>query len=186
MPGARLRASSRAFVSQTAGIFKRRIAATALLSISLVGVSCRRKPVQPVVPLPGPPPSACEVAEKSFETGKYQAAVSDYETCLRAKSPKDQDRLYFRLGLAYALSGNSRLSRVQLQRVATQFPNSGYRAPAELILSLQAQIEKLGGDLKEQEKKIKTLTDELQRLKAIDMQRRPSRPPHDSAQSPEP
>ena len=177
---------SRVSVSQTAGIFKRRIAATALLSMSLGGLSCHRKPVQPVVPLPSPPLSVCEVAEKSFESGKYQAAVNDYESCLRANSPKDQDRFYFRLGLAYALSGNGRLSRVPLQRVATQFPNSGYRASAELILSLQAQIEKLGGDLKQQEKKIKTLTDELQRLKAIDMQRRPSRPPHGPESSPEP
>jgi outer membrane protein assembly factor BamD (BamD/ComL family) len=175
-------------VNQTAGIFKGRIPATTLLLVAVLVSSCHRRAVQPVVPPPSPTPSVCDVAEKSFEAGNYQAAVNDYEACLRANYPKDQDRVYFRLGLAYAISGNSsqnlRLSRAHLQRIARQFPNSPYRAPAELILSLQTQIEKLGGDLKEQERKIKTLTEELQRLKAIDMQRKPSRPPHDRVLSP--
>ena len=91
------------------------------------------------------------------------------------------DRVHFRLGLAYALAGNStqnlRECRAHLQRVASRFPDSQYKIPAEFILSLQAEIEKLSGDLKEQQAKMKNLSEELQKLKAIDMQRQPSRPP---------
>jgi methyl-accepting chemotaxis protein len=47
---------------------------------------------------------------------------------------------------------------------------------AELILGLQAQIEKLKSDVKERDDRIKRLSDELQKLKDIDMQHRPTRP----------
>jgi hypothetical protein len=40
----------------------------------------------------------------------------------------------------------------------------------------QAEIDKLKDEIKEQQARIKTLTEELQRLRDIDMERRPSRP----------
>ena len=44
------------------------------------------------------------------------------------------------------------------------------------ILGLQGQIEKLRVDIKERDERIRRLSEELRKLKAIDMQRRPSRP----------
>jgi len=52
-----------------------------------------------------------------------------------------------------------------------------YKSQAEFILMLQAQIEALKSDVKKREMRIKQLSEELQKLKEIDMQRRPSRPP---------
>jgi hypothetical protein len=100
---------------------------------------------------------------------------------------------------------NLKLGREQLQQLAKEFPDSQYRPPSDLILflltsidrlsgkekelagsnqklsatvqKLSATVQKLSATAKEQEGTIKQLTDELQRLKAIDMKRSPSRPP---------
>jgi outer membrane protein assembly factor BamD (BamD/ComL family) len=122
-----------------------------------------------------------EAAEESFEKGDYAAAVKSYEAYLLTNTPAHQDRTYFRLGLSYGLGPdkqqNLRLARTHLQRLVSQFPESLYRAPADLILLLLTEIEKLNGRVNEQQSRIKTLTEELQLLKAIDMKRSPSRPP---------
>jgi hypothetical protein len=177
-----------------------RMLAAALVFMSIMVLSCHRRALPPAVPPAAPPPavpaapvppppapspnparSSYEAAEKSFDAGNYPAALIAYEACLRANVVENLDRVHFRLGLAYALAGESvqnlRESRIHFQRVVTQFAWSPYRIQAELILSLLSEIEKLNGSLKEQQTRIKTLSDELQRLKSIDMQRHPSRPP---------
>ena len=83
--------------------------------------------------------------------------------------------------MARILSGGStqELGEAQaaFKNVVALFPNSPYRAEAELILALQAQIDRLRGDVKEREERIHQLAEELQKLKEIDLQRKPSRPP---------
>ena len=66
---------------------------------------------------------------------------------------------------------------VAFRNVVAQFPDCPYRAEAEVILGLQGQIERLKNDAKEREEKLEQLSEELQKLKEIDLQRRPSRPP---------
>lgn len=86
----------------------------------------------------------------------------------------------FKWGLSLVLAGDSsrdlRQSQAILKRLISEYPTSQYKDQAEFILSLQVQIEKLRMDLKERDDKIKKLSDELQALKDIDLQRRPSRP----------
>jgi hypothetical protein len=170
-----------------------RILGAALFLTSVLIASCHPRsvsvpPVPPAAPAPppgpigppAPPVRGYETADRSFEAGDYPKAARSYEEYLRTETPRDPDWVHFRLGLAYALARGAaqdlKRSRDHFQRVA-QFPASPYRAPAELILSLQAEFEKAGAQLNEQQVKIKTLAEELQRLKSIDMQRRPSRPP---------
>ena len=68
-------------------------------------------------------------------------------------------------------------AEADFKNLMARFPESPYRPQAEFILSMQAQIDRLKSDVKERDSKIHELTEELQKLKAIDMQRRPSRPP---------
>jgi len=157
--------------------------AAALLCFLVPLVSCSRKPVVPA----GPPAAAnpavlnYEAAEESFEKGDYASAVKGYEEYLLANMPEYQDRAFFRLGISYGLAPekpqNLRQARGYLQRLVSEFPRSSYRAPADMILVLLTQIDRLNGRVNEQQVRIRNLTEELQLLKAIDMKRNPSRPP---------
>jgi tetratricopeptide (TPR) repeat protein len=153
-------------------------------------------PPGPVSPAPNLVPPAYKAAEQAFEAGKYLEAAKAYESYLRLNDPDNQDRVHFRLGLAYSLlpdspQQNVKNARTHFQRLVKEFPDSPYRAPADLILSLLTAIDKLNAShrelrannrelsatVKEQQGKIKQLSEELQRLKEIDMKRSPSRPP---------
>jgi hypothetical protein len=160
---------------------------------------------QPAVTAPSaanPTLASYEAAEQAFEAGRYPEAVKGYESYLKFITSENQDRVHFRLGLAYALMTNvpqnMKIARTHFQVLDKDFQNSPYRVPAELILSLLNMIDKLNNNIKElgasnrelgasnrelnaafkeQQGKIKQLSEELQRLKAIDMKRSPSRPP---------
>jgi len=123
-----------------------------------------------------------ESGQRSFNTGKYQQAARSYEDFLKANPESaNRDEAFFYAGLSHLLAGdagrNARQAEAAFKRLMAEFPNSRYSRQAEWILALQDQIEKLNTDVKERDEKIKRLTEELQKLKAIDMQRRPSRPP---------
>jgi tetratricopeptide (TPR) repeat protein len=136
------------------------------------------------VPSPAahPSPSSFELGEESFRAGNYVKAVKLYDKYL-AENPEapNRDLALFHLGLSCVLpSGagkNAPRAAETFRRLIRLFPKSPYRDPAEYILGLQLQVESLKLDIKEKEAKIKQLGDELQKLKEIDMQRRPSRPP---------
>ncbi len=155
---------------------------TAALSLFvLTGSACNRRSVHPAIP--APPPAALAdyaAAEKSFEAGDYASAARSYETYLGAGIADNRDRAMFRAALAYAFTRAPAESAGQyktlLQSLVTQFPGSPYAAPANLILNLQTQVETLQGSLNDQQAKVRTLTEELKRLKDIDMHRVPTRP----------
>ena len=135
-------------------------------------------PPQPasVIPL-----SRLETGEINFRQGKYPEAVRDYEAYLKANPQfESRDRILFNLGLSQALaSGPNRNlpgAKTALNRLLTEYPESGYTTQAGLILSLITQVERLNLDLRERDSKILKLQDELNRLKEIDLKRRPSRP----------
>jgi hypothetical protein len=141
----------------------------------------------PMEPAPAPKtivvPSSFDVGVTNFKAGNYEKAARSFDDYLRNNAnSENRDVALFHLGLSRAVSGNSgrntRRAEDALKRLITEFPNSPYKGPAEFILGLQAQIESLKLDAKEKETKIKQLSDELQKLKDIDMQRRPSRPPY--------
>jgi hypothetical protein len=127
-------------------------------------------------------PSSLETGEASFKAGDYSKAVRSFEDYLKTDTKSEnRDLALFYLGLSRALANNAnrslRRAEDALKRLIAEFPTSPYRGPAELILGLQSQVDSLQSDLKEKEAKIKQLSEELQKLKEIDMQRRPSRPP---------
>ncbi len=153
----------------------------AALLLAVMLSACHRGPVRPAVPPPPATLASYAAAEKSFAAGDYAAAARSYEDYLATEIADNRDQAMFRAGLAYALSDdttdNTSRSRALLQRMVSLYPGSPYTAPASLILKLQADIAGLRDNLKDQQEKVKTLTEELKRLKDIDMRRRPSRPP---------
>jgi tetratricopeptide (TPR) repeat protein len=154
-------------------------------------------PPEAVTPPPPPKPAALESAplpktiaapnylelgETNFQLGRYRQAIRAYEAFLSAnqKSAK-REQAWFYLGLSRVLTNDAsrdlRKSESAFRRLIAEFPASPFRSQAEFILGLHDQIEKLRSDVKDRDEKIKKLSEELQTLKNIDMQRRPSKPP---------
>ncbi|HLH32282.1 MAG TPA: hypothetical protein VKY31_13845 [Terriglobia bacterium] len=132
-------------------------------------------PSPPNVVIP-PPPSPLVAMDRAFAAGNYDDAARGYEEYLRANTKDQRDHALFYLGLCYALrpSGTTDWTRPSsvLKELVDQYPNSPYRAPAGLILSLHSDLEQLSADSKQRDLRIKQLTTELDRLKKIDADRR--------------
>ena len=127
-------------------------------------------------------PSNLDLCGMNFQLGNYRQAAKACDAFLRnnTKSAKVDQALFY-LGLSRALAPDSsrdlRQTELAFKRLISEFPKSPYRRQAEYILGLQVQIDKLRSDVKEQEERIKKLSDELQALKQIDLGRKPSQPP---------
>jgi TolA-binding protein len=121
-------------------------------------------------------PSNLELGLMNFHVGNYQQAAKVIEVWL-SNNPKskERDKAFFYLGLSRALANDMRQAEVALRRLISDYPGSTYRSQAEYILGLQAQAEKLRLEVKDRDERIKKLSEELQVLKEIDLQRRPSR-----------
>ncbi len=139
-------------------------------------------PSQPASdPTTVPKPSSLDLGEVNFRAGNYPEAIQIFQAYIK-ENPKSQgcDRAMFHLALSHALSGGSdrnlRRAESALKRLISEFPYSQYRRQAEFILKLWDQIDKLKLDIEEREKRIEQLSEELQKLKEIDIQRRPSSP----------
>jgi TolA-binding protein len=144
-------------------------------------------PSKPAPPEPVPPPKAAaihdnfELGEADFKAGKYQQAALSFESFLsNDRESENRDRALFLLGLCRILPNDSsrdvRKGEAAFKELISEFPDSDYRAQAEFILGLQAQIERMRSDVRDRDERIKKLSEELQKLKEIDMQRRPYHP----------
>jgi TolA-binding protein len=144
-------------------------------------------PSPPVLPEPAPPSKITnaktnlDLGEVNFQAGRYVQAIRSLESYLKSSPKSDsRDKALFFLGLSYAMPAGSirdlPKAEVTLKRLIAEFPRSQYKNQAEFILGLLTKIDTLQSDAKERDEKIKRLSEELQNLKDIDMQRRPSRP----------
>jgi hypothetical protein len=134
------------------------------------------------IPLPPEPSIAASFreAEARFDGGKYKEAILAYERYIR----EDPTILYkaeamFRIGMAHALlcpAPECRANSIsQFKRLVSLYPKSPYSDQARVILSLQNDIERLRAEGRNQEEKIKSLTDDLDRLTKIILERQPAR-----------
>lgn len=174
-----------------------------LLGLALLHWGCHKKPRAPLPPvppavavptpapapvpapipssIPNPPasPSFFDVGETYFEAGDYAKAAPAYETFLRNDfSPANQDTALLRLAVIHALPASPLRDPAQsaslLQQLMKRFPESPLRPQAELLLGLQSEIDRLRTDVSKRDERIRDLTRELERLKQIDMRRRPT------------
>ncbi len=150
---------------------------TTLIALALFSASCGKKPPAIVVP---PPPDYFQAGEKYFNAADYAQAVQSYDTYLsQYPDASNRDYVLFRLAVAYAFpqSPVRNLPRAtQLLRRILQMPSSPYKPQAQLLLGLLDGVDKLRLDVGKRDERIKELTRELERLKQIDMERRPIRP----------
>lgn len=139
------------------------------------------EPVPAPLPKTISSPDNLELGRKSYLVGNYPQTIKSCEEYLQENpTARERDQCLFLLGISLALSNDSarnlRQAQVALKRLISEFPTSPYRPEAEFFLEQQGKIERLQSDVREREERIKKLTEELQILKEIDLQRRPSRP----------
>jgi len=167
--------------------------AVCAFAVSLAVAGChKRTPVTALPPPPSPPPAAAvtpppapvvpivpplEEANRAFVSGDYDDAARRYEDYLRSTpSGNQRDQALFNSALVYATRqappADWNRAAANLKQLIDEYPNSAYKTPASLILSLHAEIDQAATDAKQRDQKIKQLTAELDRLKKIDADRR--------------
>jgi len=128
-------------------------------------------PAPPPIPQPNVPATPVlnplDEADGAFNAGNYVDAAHRYEKYLQTGGERRDEALY-RMALSLALTpGNVDWARVTtpLKQLVDQYPESPFKPPATLILSLTADAQK-------RDQRIKQLTTELDKLKQIDADRR--------------
>ena len=149
-------------------------------------------PTPAPAPIPAPIPTSIpnlppglnrfELGEMYFRNGDYAKAAQAYEAYLRnVSSSANQDQALFHLALCHAFPEspvrNLPQAMIRLQQLVKRFPQSPYKRQAEFLLGLNGEVEKLRGDVSKRDDRIRELTQELESLKQIDMQRRPAGTP---------
>ena len=130
--------------------------------------------VPPVAPL-DPAFAILDDANRSFIGGSYDDAARGYENYLKLDSSEPRrDEALFHLGLSYVLRSSADWQRASspLRQIMEDFPNSPFKAPAGLILSLHADLDQANSNAQQRDLRIRQLTTELDRLKKIDADRR--------------
>jgi len=168
------------------GLSRRVACVVALLVLAFLAPACAKRSSTTRTP---PPPDYLRLGEGYFESGDYPNAIKSFNTYLqdRAGAP-DADRALFRLALAYGVAegpAQDLPKGMQLfQQLVKQYPASPFKPPAVLLLRLQDDVTKLKADLTrrdadvtKRDEKVKELAKELEKLKEIDMRRRPTRVP---------
>ena len=147
----------------------------------LVVFCCYRRVPITALPPPAPPPLpnpaavALDDADRALNAGSYDEASRVYENYLRFNPAGGlRDQALFRLGLAYALRPAADWARASaaFRQLVEGFPDSPYRQPASLILSLHSELDQVNATVQQREQRVRQVTAELDRLKKIDADRR--------------
>ncbi len=134
-------------------------------------------PARPVVEEPPPPPPPePDKGDLSFQNGSYEEAAVAYENDLQSDPQAPPERL-IRLAIAYQLGPDPESKRdrvVQLLKAAIEAkPDGELVGVAESMLALLERNRSLIQDSAQKDRRIRQLSDELERLKQIDLRRRP-------------
>lgn len=156
-----------------------RLAVIALSSVLLAAGCNKRVPTTALPPTvtPSPAAMALDQANRAFASGNYDEAARSYESYLKlVPSGGSRDQALFHLGLSYALrpapAGDWQRAASTFRQLMDEYSDSTLKAPANLILSLRAEIEQVAADSRQRDQRIRQLTTELDRLKKIDADRR--------------
>ena len=156
-----------------------------IFSLILIASGCNKRvrvagapPAPPARP-PAPPPSTpvspvLDQADRAFSAGSYDEAARGYENYLRSDADARRDEALFRMGIAYALRPMADWQRASFafRQIVEVFPNSPFKPPANLILSLHSDLDQVNTTVQQRDLRLRQLTTELDRLKKIDADRR--------------
>ena len=147
----------------------------------LIASGCNRRvpitalPPSPASPQPDPDRIGLDDADRAFNAGNYDDAARGYESYLKLESAgTHRDEALFHMGLAYALRPAADWPRASasFRQIMEVFPNSPFKPPSSLILSLHSELDQVNANAQQREQRIRQLTTELDRLKRIDADRR--------------
>ncbi len=131
----------------------------------------------PVEEAPPPPPPEPDKGDESFENGLYQEAALAYEADLQTDASQGGPERLIRLAIAYQLGPEPEAKRdrvVQLLKAAIEAkPDGPLVGVAESMLALLERNRSLQQDSAQKDRRIRQLSEELERLKQIDLRRRP-------------
>jgi hypothetical protein len=156
-----------------------------------------RTTIQPALdttPPPALPPTPAALlldkAKRAFAEGRYDLAADTYADYINT-SPKGEagrQQALFNWGLSYVLQASPDWlsAATAFKKLGEEFPTSPLKTAASLIQSLhsktqslqvdnqslQSALDQITADSKKSESKIKQLSNELERLKRIDSERR--------------
>ncbi len=157
-----------------------RLAVLSFCALLMVFGCHRRVAVTALPPSASAPPGnpaavALDDANRALNDGSYDEASRTYENYLRLNPAGGlRDQALFRLGLAYALRTAADWARASaaFRQLVEGFPDSPYRQPASLILSLHSELDQVNATAQQREQRVRQVTAELDRLKKIDAERR--------------
>lgn len=145
-------------------------------------------------PAPGPaaqPTSLLERAEERFEAGDYREAESLFVRYLESGSmnPDGQtDRALWGLAMVNLLPESPIRDRdramVALDRLVLAHGGTVRGAQARWVRSLLQELEEIRTHVDQQEQLLRQLTETVEQLRRIDLNRRPPRPPPDTLPPP--
>jgi len=142
-----------------------------VLFVMVLTGGCRKVP--PAVPIPQPP-THLEEADQHFGAGNYPDAAEAFELYLDQNSLEDVGaRVRFRLAMSYLIppAPLEDTDRAWELLEGLMMGDGPYSGQAALILRLRNELESLESDLTQRDGRIRQLQEELEALKAIDMQR---------------
>jgi hypothetical protein len=127
-------------------------------------------------------PSDFEVAEERFHLKDYPVAVEFYESYLEEfPEGENSDTAFFRVVISHCLPESSLYSvqrcRMLLKQQTERFPDSIHTNSASILLSRFSELDRLKSEKAELEKKLSELSEEMEKLKSIDLRRRKDPPP---------
>lgn len=128
----------------------------------------------------GPDPLLTQ-ADALYDTDDFEAAARTYQLVLEHPAGDDTDRVLFRLGMIHLLPSSPvhdpEAAQAYLSQLVTSYPESPFVDPARLMLDLESRVEALDARSAEQSRRITRLTEQLEALKRIDLERTKP-PPH--------
>ena len=132
--------------------------------------------MEPVIPSPGPP-IEWQIAEERFARQEYAAAADAYEKFLSGRPDSDRaETALFRLGLLHALPDSPihdpEKAGLLLSEVLETYPDSHHSEEARLILHLLDRIDDVSEAAVQKDRRIRELSSELEKIKAIDLKKR--------------
>lgn len=142
--------------------------------VGVVGACARRQP--PVLPVPSTAPSLLEQAEASLEAGDLSRSAELFRQVINEGDDEDQARARFGLALIHAGPESGWFDPVVAASLLEPLAaNSGTprHQEARVVLALLVRIRELEAEGKRLDQEIGKITDELRKLKEIDLQRRP-------------